>query len=235
MNIPEVFKRGDGFHGVAFLSPNRWFFIFAAVYPILIVVGALARLGPGNNFFKDSSYLGSLLVYPPILFLVSLAVLKKIGVDFKLALRDWAANIKKDVLLGLMYFCAYLFLVWLLSAVGLERFMQNSRAAEIQGALSGRPFLLYAVTFSVLVLAPVGEEIFFKRLLYVGVRREKTVLKSILVCSVLFVLLHPRSSYLSMMVFVPATYYMYERYQRLSANIILHSLINLAAVFDKFF
>jgi len=205
------------------LSPNRWFFIFLVVYFGLLCFNALVKMVPGNNFLKENLYFGGLLFYPAVLFLVSLVVLKEIGVNFKAALLDWAANFKTDVMLGVLYFGIAALLAWAVSAAGLERFLENSRATEIDTALIGRPFLLYAMMFSVVVLAPVGEEIFFKRLLYVGLRQEMPVLKAVLLSSFLFVLLHPAAAFLPMIIFVPVTYYIYEKHKRLSINIILHS------------
>lgn len=234
-NLSKLLEKGNDFKGILLLSPKRWLLIFIAVYGCLIGFSVVAKLHGGFGIFSGNSGLGEILLYPGVLFFISLAALKRIGIDFKITLCDWAANLKSDALLGAVYFAAYLLVLWLLHVAGLGRFMEDARDAELYAAVGGNTALLCAVVFSAVVLAPVGEEIFFKRLLYAGLRYEMPALKAILLCSLLFALLHPGAAFLSIVVFAPFTYYMYEKHRRLLANIILHSLINLTAIWDKFF
>jgi hypothetical protein len=230
MNIRDLFKSRETFKDIPFLGLNQWFLVFAGLYLALIAASLLIMRLPGEYIFLRNSRLTGMLFYPFALLSISLIVLKKIGVDFVTELKDWGSNFKTDTLLGLFYFCAYLLLIGLLLALGFGNFMEDSGDAALSAALRKDPLILSVVVFSAVILAPLGEEIAFKRLLYVGMRRTYSVIRAILICSLLFVLLHAHSAFLPMIIFVPVTYYMYERHQRLPANIILHALINLAAV-----
>lgn len=230
MNFKELFKANGDFRNVPALTPNRWLLIFAGVYLCLTGFSSVTGHIPGIDLSEEATYFTGLLLYPVIIFCVALLVLKGIGVDFKTALRDWTANSKRDVLLGIAYFGLAVLLSWLLSIAGWNRLLENSRSTEITTILQNNPSLLYPMFFSVVVLAPLGEEIVFKRLLYVGLRHLYSVPRALLTSSLLFVLLHPRSGFLPMILFVPVTYYMYERHHRLPANILLHALINLAGI-----
>lgn len=235
MTIRDLLKPTGNFRQMPVLSQNQWFFIFAGLYLGLVAIGLWVMRLPGEHILIKNSRLTGMMLFPLVLTIVSLTVLKKLGVDFIAELKDWKSNFKMDALLGLSYFGAYALLVGLLLASGLGSLMENSRDAALTSVLLGNPAALWVVVFSLVVLAPLGEEIAFKRLLYVGMRREYSVLRAILTCSLLFVLFHPRSAYLSMLVFVPVTYYMYERHRRLQANIILHALINLAGIVSMLF
>lgn len=235
MNFQELFKANGDFKNVPALTPNKWLLIFAGVSLCLTGFSTVLGYIPGMDLSKEASYFTGLLLYPAVIFGVALLVLKGIGVNFKLAILGWAGNFKRDALLGISYFSLAVLLAWLLSVAGWDRFLENSKSVEITAILQGKPSLLYPLFFSVVVLAPLGEEIVFKRLLYVGLRHMYSIPRAILASSLLFVLLHPRSGFLPMILFVPITYYMYERHHRLPANIILHALINLAGIWGILF
>ncbi|MBI4349863.1 MAG: CPBP family intramembrane metalloprotease [Elusimicrobia bacterium] len=230
MIFQDLLKPGGDFKKMPVLSLNKWLLVFLGTYLILIGFSLLGLQSPGEHSLLNSR-LTALMFYPTVLSLVSLAVLKGLGVGFLAELKDWKSNFKTDALLGILYFCAYLSLIGLLLALGLGHLMEDAKETAAISLLMGKPLLFPVLFLSVVVLAPLGEEIAFKRLLYAGMRREYSVVRAILSCSLLFVLLHSRSAFLPMILFVPVTYYMYERHRRLPANIILHALINLAAIF----
>ena len=58
-------------------------------------------------------------------------------------------------------------------------------------------------------------------------------LKAIILCSLLFALIHPVSTFLLVLTGNLLTYYLYEKHKRLFANIVLHSLMNFFVILNK--
>lgn len=223
---------------MVFLKSNHWFFAFAALYLLLFFLNHAVTVLMERYGFNNSvqAYLRPLLFYSFALVCASAAILKKIGVDFIKTSEDWSANFRKDVLLGLAYFGFFLLLMCFLCGIGYPWRLPQSASQEMMVRIvCGNPLVSLIFLGSLCVIVPLGEEIFFKRLLYVGVRQEMRVLKSIALCSLLFSLIHPKSGLLPILLFSPITYYMYEKHKRLFANIVLHSLINFTAVLSSVF
>jgi membrane protease YdiL (CAAX protease family) len=174
-------------------------------------------------------------------------LLSGLGVDHRAVLRDWRSRLRGDLLTAVKYFGVYcLFLGALVGAAMLllhyERaqmtsFMarvapdgrQYSEAAGIMAA-SGTRFAFLAL--SILVLAPIGEELFYRRILYVFLRQRMSFARALLVSSALFAAAHATAA---LFVFPVGLLlgWAYEKERRLPVNIVLHALINIFVMYAR--
>jgi len=92
---------------------------------------------------------------------------------------------------------------------------------------------LAPVVFNYCLLGPVMEEFFFRRLLYVSLRKRYGRLGSIIINSMIFGLIHP-DAVLFMFLFGAIQCYVYERFGRVSINITSHVLYNSAVTTFSF-
>lgn len=170
-----------------------------------------------------------------------LYVLREKGVEFGAAARDWLAKAVSDALSALKYACLYLAIIGCMLALaaavirlggaqgaGLVRELGSREelysAARTAVASSGaRPVLLF---LSFCVLAPLGEEFFFRRILYTDLRKKMGFLRTLFASSVIFAATHGAAS-LTVFPVSLLLGYVYEKKRRLPVNIMLHGLINL--------
>ena len=80
--------------------------------------------------------------------------------------------------------------------------------------------------FSACILIPIGEEVFFRRLLYVSLRRKMGFIYALFLSSVLFALVHSGGAMGSALFAGLFLGWIYEKHQNLSVNIMVHGLIN---------
>ena len=183
-------------------------------------------------------------------FLACFWALSTLGVNFRAALSISDTNIKTDLKLALKYFFIYsvfIFTLVLLSAlfcllliktnvITMDTFMAHY--AMPAAIMEGRRYLCNVVIhsplkfiiylFSTCVLAPLEEEIFFRRLLYISLRHKMAVSPSLLISSVIFGAIHPSGA-------IPALAaglflgWIYEKNENLPVNILVHGLINFSA------
>lgn len=234
MNMAEELK--NGFEGVTFLKSSYWVALFVATQATLLVLLLKFNLqqyvlaGSASEFFYAAA------PQAVILLLTSFLILKRLGVNFRKTWRDWSANYKRDITLGALYFAGCLVLVFLLNLTGYPwNLPQDKSSTLINNALHWGILSFSGFLFLTCVLTPVAEELFYKRLLYAGVRQEMPALKAIILCSLLFALIHPRTTVLLVFTGNLLTYYMYEKHKRLFANIVLHSLMNFFVILNKAF
>ena len=78
------------------------------------------------------------------------------------------------------------------------------------------------------VLAPIIEEVFFRRFLFVALRKKMSFIPALLISVIFFMAVHPNVAsgaiggiYLG---------YVYEKGKSLPANILIHSTVNLAVI-----
>lgn len=234
MNMAEELK--NGFEGVAFLKSSYWVALFVTIQTVLLILLLKFNMRQYVLAGSASEFFSAAAPQAVILFLVSLLILKRLGVDFRKTWRDWAANYKRDIILGTLYFAGCLALVYLLHLTGYPwNLPQDKATALIDNALHWGIPGFSGFLFLTCVFTPVAEELFYKRLLYAGVRQEMSALKAIILCSLLFALIHPRATVLVVFTGNLLTYYMYEKHKRLFANIVLHSLMNLFVILNKTF
>ena len=83
--------------------------------------------------------------------------------------------------------------------------------------------------FSFCVLAPIGEELLFRRIIYTTLRKKLSFFRALFASSVIFAAVHGSAA----LVVFPVSLllgYVYEKKRRLPVNIMLHALINLFAL-----
>lgn len=218
------------------IRPRVWVAMLVGINGVFLAAAwSTGLLGPLLAGSLEAYYY-SLASVSALTLVASAAALRLLELDAGGALRNWSENLPGDIRLGLLLFAAELSLTmllqWLWSFFGEP---PQDKAAGMVRLIAGRGAMSAAVmVFVVCVLTPVAEELFYKRLLYAGVRRQMGAIKAILLCSAVFALSH--SVQAAVLIFPGSliSHYAYERFQRLPANIVMHSLINSAAVAAAF-
>ncbi len=181
--------------------------------------------------------------------LAAWAVLARMGVEWRPALAGWRRGFRSDAPKALKYFGGYLLVVaaivavimagWLL--LGGEKVWHAMEpvtgkaareGAALQAAAAASRLRLAAAFVSACVLAPLVEEVFFRRLFYTTLRRRNGFAVSAFWSGLFFALFHGAAAPLML----PVGFYfcwVYERERRLPVNIMLHSLVNLAMLFNR--
>lgn len=234
MNMAEEPK--NGFNDMVFLKPNHWVALFVAVQAVLIALLIKFKTQQYSLAGSAPAFFYATAPQALLVLAISLGVLKRLGADFSRTWRNWSANCVRDIRLAVVYLAACLALSYLISITGYPWGLPEDKSAfMINNALHwGTPAFL-GFLFLICVLAPLAEELFYKRLLYTGVRQGMTARRAIIVCSLLFSLVHSRTTFLLVFALSLLTNYMYERHKRIFANIILHSLLNFFTIVTKVF
>lgn len=81
--------------------------------------------------------------------------------------------------------------------------------------------------FSAYILIPLEEEIFFRRLLYVALRKKMRFLPALLISSAFFGLVHGATGGFALLAGLFLGW-VYEKKQKLAANVIIHGLLNFS-------
>ncbi|MHB0994908.1 MAG: CPBP family intramembrane glutamic endopeptidase [Elusimicrobiales bacterium] len=176
-----------------------------------------------------------------VIGLAALSVLSDLGVSWRAALADWRARFLPDAVKALKYFGGYLLVLGGVVAVALAAYLAFGETAvesSIQPMLSkgteegamlrtaaASPLRMIFSVFGVCVVAPVVEELFFRRIFYTTVRARHGFWFSAFWSGLFFALAHGASA----PALLPVGMYfcwVYERERRLPVNILLHSLIN---------
>jgi membrane protease YdiL (CAAX protease family) len=173
--------------------------------------------------------------------------LKRLGVGAGASLRDWRKNLFGDVLDALKYFGAYIVLIsGLTGAAMLFRHFypavmsaamshvspDETKYAATAAVKASSHVRFFILSFAILVLGPVGEELFFRRLMYVTLRKRMRFLPALLICSVLFSLAHLSASLFVLPVGLLLGW-VYEKRRRLPVNILLHAMINVFVLYSR--
>ncbi|OGR43715.1 MAG: hypothetical protein A2X35_08625 [Elusimicrobia bacterium GWA2_61_42] len=177
-----------------------------------------------------------------IFALLCAQVLKERGVDFAAAWRDWSAGAARDLRTALKYFGGYLLIIAAIVASVLLFIYLSGKPPEAvlasisagdgkyeiaKAAVLASPWRAVFLFLSVCALGPLGEELFFRRLMYVSFRKKMAFLPALLVSSALFAATHLSAALLVFPVGLLLGY-TYEKERRLPVNIFLHSMINIA-------
>jgi len=200
----------------------------------MILFNKILRLGP--DYTEVSAF-----IQGAVYILICLRVLKDRGVDFKAVWRDWNAKAGSDALNALKYFSGYLFIIAaMILLVMLATRLSGITEAEIIRRLGGGKGVYAAIQaamgvsrwefalklFIVCVLTPIGEELFFRRVVYTALRKKLSFLRALFVSSLIFAVSHGGAALLVFPVSLLLGY-VYEKKRRLPVNIMLHGLINL--------
>ena len=185
-------------------------FLFVTALSVALSVGTLFLF---NKILKLG--VDDMSVWPffqgAVYTLICLRVLKDRGVDFKAAWKDWNAKAGGDALNALKYFVGYLLIIGamlglVMLAIRLSGMTEadlvrrlgggGETAVAIQTALGVSRLELVLRLFSVCVLAPIGEELFFRSLIYTTLRKKMSFLRTLFASSVLFAVTHGVASLL---------------------------------------
>ncbi len=210
------------------------------------VVLSLAATFVFNKLFRlglDSTEITS-FAQGAVYTLVCLKALKDLGVDFGAVRQDWSAGLGKDAAAALKYYVFYLLIIgtMLALATGVTRFT-SLHSADLVRDLGARNALYDSaravmrtsglrfsfLLFSFCVLAPIGEELLFRRIIYTTLRKKMSFPRALFISSVIFSATHGTAALLVFPVSLLLGY-VYEKRRRLPVNIILHALINLFAL-----
>ena len=213
---------------------------------VLSTIVALAEKHSGLSFSPFEAMIPALLATG----WVSWTILCSLGVSLNGALSDWGLKAVPDLKKAFVYFSGYALVIcclfgallgaYYLLGSGLETAMKplsDQNGAEnglLKVIAEGSRLRSVLVLFSACVLAPVVEEVFFRRIVYVTIRLKKGFWPSAFWSSLLFSLFHG----LAAPVILPVGLYfcwVYERERRLPVNIFLHSLVNLSMIALKVF
>ncbi|OIN99668.1 MAG: hypothetical protein AUJ51_12225 [Elusimicrobia bacterium CG1_02_56_21] len=204
---------------------------FASQLPIFSLPGSLT-----TNLIQGS-----------VCLTVALWALSTLGVDFKEVIFNSNANIERDLKQALKYFLAYALsataLIFTLALIGvlllklgvftMDMFHSSSsqplKLAEqvyLQSIIKS-PLKFIPYLFSVCILIPIEEEIFFRRLLYVSLRSKMAIGSSLFISSLIFSAGHiPAASVIHAFVVSLFLGWIYEKKQSMPINIMVHGLIN---------
>lgn len=184
------------------------------------------------NIFEDRENLVKVISFAlqSLLFLfISFAILKKKGVDFLSAFKKYHETIGRDIVLASKYFIGFLIVIQLFALLKIPLHIDNISYESLQLNYFLTPFKMSMYLFITCILVPISEEVFFKRIIYVSFRKVNSILKSVLILSIIFSSLHyPYVFY--MFLWSCISCFIYERYKNLQVNIIFHGLTNFCAV-----
>lgn len=180
---------------------------------------------------------------------ISLTVLEGLGVSWREAWRDWQANAAGDLLKALKYLAGYagVLLVMLAALTAAYHLIgdgflgaMDKVASTSEGqtssakALSVSSFRFGLLLLSTCVIAPVVEELFFRRIVFTTLRRRSGFWPSAFWSGLLFALFHGWGAPVTLPVGIYLAW-VYERERRLPVNIMLHAMVNFLMMSYKVF
>lgn len=207
--------------------------VWVGFFVLMNVVSPLSRYG-----FKSMGAVTPVLEIFTLSFthLFMLAVMGfamyRLGIALAPSLKSYAENIGKDLGIAAV-------LSMLLGGIGavMVHFGIQGHVGpgngEILGKLiaaTGGSATLAALLYGAFVLlSPVFEEVFCRRLLYVSLRHLYSVPRAVISSALIFALLHPEAIFFQFI--VGASYcYVYERYKRLDILIFSHMMLNAGII-----
>lgn len=218
--------------------------VFIMVMVSLLAAAVLGHFLPGKEW--EDVYV---FVVNFVMALCLFYFIRKIGINILAVLQDWWKNKTEHLRIVFKYFLVYAGLtaivvsgitvaVVLLDEAGIislpttmalfENTDPNDMMARLKFMLvnSTPRFTLSLVTMC--VLAPVIEEVFFRRFLFVALRKKMNFAPALIISSALFIVMHPNMVSGALGGFYLG--YVYEKRKSLPANILLHSLVNLFVI-----
>ncbi len=180
---------------------------------------------------------------------ISWTVLAGLGVAWRPAWADWQANAGRDVLKAFKYLAGYAGVLLAMGGVLLAGYyFLGDRLAEVMKpvsaanasqdlsveTLSGSSFRFLLLLLSSCVVAPVVEELFFRRIIFTTLRLKRGFWFSAFWSGLLFAVFHGGAALVTLPVGIYLAW-VYERERRLPVNIFLHGMVNFLAVLYKTF
>lgn len=136
-------------------------------------------------------------------------------------------SFKTDLILSLKFFFIYLCVSKLLDFSGIAPpyiFNKSPKLLELQ--FINQPLIFSLSFFTTCCLAPISEEIFFKRILYISFRQNISFIKAFTFSVLIFSLMH-FPCFVTTLLWSLFSYYLYEKYKDLYVNIYFHLFTNL--------
>ncbi len=172
-----------------------------------------------------------------------------IGISIPAVLRNWWENKTKHLQIVFKYFIIYagfmILVVGILVAIfillekmgginpsiitNLARDTNSNDTITQLKVILKKSIPHFALSlFTMCILAPVIEEIFFRRFLFVALRKKMNFAISLFISSISFMAVHPNMALGA----IGGIYlgYVYEKGKSLPANILIHSAVNLATI-----
>lgn len=172
----------------------------------------------------------------------------EVGINIPAVAREWWEQRSKHLQIAFKYFAIYAGFVIVTVGVFVAILTLLEKSGEINPLIAslpadtGKDATLQQLKFfwanstqrfilsmtSMCVLAPIIEEIFFRRFLFVALRKKINFPLALIVSTSLFMVIHPNIALGA----IGGIYlgYVYEKNKSLPANILLHSLVNVFAI-----
>lgn len=209
------------------------------------VAAVLAELRSGVRFTSLETMIPAFLATAAL----SAYVLARLGVSWRGALADWRACFLDDAIKSLKYFGGYALIVmcltavlmlvwWLFGDAGMQTVIEpvtakaSKESLELKAAAAVSGWRLPLSALSACALAPVAEELFFRRIFYTAVRARNGFWFSAFWSGLFFALFHGAAAPLLLPVGIYFCW-VYERERRLPVNIMLHAMVNVTMLFNR--
>jgi membrane protease YdiL (CAAX protease family) len=222
--------------------------IWAASGIILLAAFGLYEHTTGIPIEEIQRSLTVYLLQGSIFLISAFWALSCIGTSFKCFFKKAASDIYPSIKTAGKYFSAYAVtaaaVILLISLAGVLMIkaggitIDSLRASTPNPArlaekaylfsLLDSPLKLLLYIFTISIVIPIEEEIFFRRLLYSGLRRKIGFVYALLISSAIFSAVHPGGGFGSALINGLFLGWVYERTNNIYANILLHGLINLS-------
>lgn len=193
------------------------------------------------------------LIQGAVFVATAFLVLSLLGTDIKSIYSSLSSCRARSIKLAAKYFLLYLLaaaaiigalslvamLVMKLGLFSLDAFnAYHARATAeklaeknyLRDILTGSPVRFLIYLFSTCILIPIEEEIFTRRLFYLSLRQKLGVSASLVLSSLAFGIAHLGAAAVPAFVFSIFLGWIYEKHQDLTANILIHGLINFTVV-----
>ncbi|MBI4656195.1 MAG: CPBP family intramembrane metalloprotease [Elusimicrobia bacterium] len=216
-----------------------WIILFLSVFAASLLVKLLL------NFFVPIKYF-EIIYFPLIQICMSIGLFyvlrDEYKINFQLCFNAYVENYKENLKLSIRYFFIFItifisaaVLLWgLYELMGIDSLGYKSGSSTIKNffIVDGEFYLtgFIILIFSSCIIAPILEELMFRRLLFVALREKFNFVLSLTISSLIFTIFH-----LSLIPFFYSMYlgWVYEKESKLPVNIMLHSFINLFIIFIK--
>ena len=239
MNCPAEFESKTTAHPGWLIGGGA----LVVVLVSLLVFAALRYFLPSKEY-EDVYVFVSQIALTLCLFLF----IREIGINILAVMRDWWKN-KTEHLRIVVKYCLFYFgltaavvgvllaatllldkagMISLSASMGAFKAATPDTMGSLKSIMVKSPPRFILSLLAMCVFAPIIEEVFFRRFLFVALRKGMNFAPSLLISSVLFSLLHPSviqgalgGLYLG---------YVYEKGKSLPANILIHSMVNIATI-----
>jgi len=235
------------------ISLRKWTVLFVLVH-FLIIIFYFLFLGFTNNAYeKNDETLYSIqnLIYGVTIFFVY----RQWGTNLANVLKRWINNKQKILKKSFIFLILYLSIIALFISmiiIGVELGIKLNMINEshlntyldqnikmtvsypLQLIRNGYFSRLFLYFINLCFLAPVVEEIFYRRFLYISIRSKTNVFWGCFISSIIFGLIHPSSIIITTIVGVYLSL-IYEKEGSLPVNMILHGSINFIYILVQIF